>query len=148
MSTQIIKDPEVLHPILQEAIKIIQVDVIAKHNMPFRVFEMGRSAERHQYLISKGKTQDLLSRHLYNFSGDVPLYASAVDFVLYETRWSWNLRDSTVSSWYLLFGNLVLDRCPELEWCGYNRKATNYTHFELKQSVMIDNLDTIPCVVR
>ena len=67
-------------------------------------------------------------------------------YVFYDEKWSWNLRDSTIMSWYILFGNLVLDLCPELSWRGFNRKNVNYCHFELRQAIIIDNLDKFPCV--
>lgn len=86
--------------------------------------------------------------HLYNVENDPPLYATAIDYVYYNGKWSWNLRDGTVSSWYYLFGNLVLDICPELQWAGLHRKATNLNHFELRQSVILDSIETIPCVTK
>jgi len=149
MSTQVICDLEFLHPILQESCISIQTDVIRKYNMPFRLFETGRSTERHRHLLSKGRTQDVLSNHLYDFSDkDSPLYAIAVDFVYFDGKWSWNLRDKTILAWYELFGNLVLDRCPELEWGAVNRKRSNLNHFNLRSSVIEDRFETFPCILR
>jgi hypothetical protein len=138
---------DTLHPILAECVKKIQKDVIDQHNIPIRLFETGRSLERHKMLISKGRTKDCISGHLYNLENDPPLYTRAVDYVFYDGRWSWNLRDSTVTSWYNIFGNLVLDICPELEWSYMNRKAQNVNHFILKSYIIEKNLNKYPCVL-
>jgi len=112
-----------------------------------RLFETGRDHDRHEMLVKKGKTKDIVSRHLYNLQNVPPLLTTAVDYVYFDTKWSWNLRDSTVNSWYLTFGNLVLDVCPELQWSGMNRKSVNFCHFEIKRQVLVDNLKNTPCVV-
>jgi len=98
-------------------------------------------------LINKGKTKDIVSRHLYNLENDPPLYATAIDYVYYDKKWSWNLRDSTTISWYNLFGNLVLDCCPELSWGGFHRKSINYCHFELRYDIVLAKQEEIPCVM-
>ena len=116
---QVQNDVGLLHPVLREVCIRIQTEIIIRHNMPMKLFETGRSQKRHQHLLDKGRTQNLYSKHLFNLNDpDNLLYAAAVDFVHYDGKWSWNLRDQTVLSWYLLFGNLVLDLCPELEWHG------------------------------
>lgn len=149
MSTQVTSDLKYLHPLLIESCLNIQNSVIRKHAMPFRLFETGRSSERHQHLLTKGRTQDILSNHLYDFTTpDNPLYAIAVDFVYFDGKWSWNLRDKSILSWYTLFGNLVLDTCPELEWSEMNRKRSNLNHFSLRASVIEDNFDKYPCILR
>jgi len=136
-----------LHPILLPVLARIKQEVIIRHNVPMRIFETGREHDRHDALIKKGKTKDIISRHLYNMENDPPLYATAVDYVHFEGKWSWNLRDSSISAWYALFGNLVLDICPELEWAGFNRKGVNFCHFQLKESVIVNSFDTIPSVI-
>ena len=138
---------ETLHPILIQSVKKIQKDIIDPFSIPIRLFETGRSSERHEFLLKKGKTRNVLSRHIYDLNNSPPLYASAVDYVYYNNKWSWNLRNSTILAWYHLFGNLVSDVCPELNWFGYNRENINYCHFELKQSVIIQNLNKINCVL-
>lgn len=149
MSTQVVNDLKYLHPILSEACVKIQTEVIRKYNMPFRLFETGRNPERHQHLLSKGRTQDIFSNHLYDFSDpDAPLYAIAVDFVYFDGKWSWNLRDKSISAWYNLFGNIVLDVCPELSWAEMNRKRSNLNHFDLRASVIEDNFENFPCILR
>jgi len=142
------KSTDYVHPLLPPIIDRIEREIIVKHDAPFRLFETGRSHDRHQMLLQRGKTKDLISMHLYNVENDPPLYATAIDYVYYNGKWSWNLRDGTVSSWYYLFGNLVLDICPELQWAGLHRKATNLNHFELRQSVILDSIETIPCVTK
>ncbi len=140
------RDLHLLHPLLRESALKIQKEIINVYNVPIRVFETGRNSDRHSFLLSKGKTKDIVSCHLCNLLNDPPLYSTAIDYVFYDDKWSWNLRDSTVMSWYTLFGNLVLDLCPELQWSGMNRKAINFCHFKLKQDIIIANLKMIPCV--
>lgn len=144
---KILRSQEMCHPILIGCVEKIQTSILNKHNVPMRLFETGRTHDRHNMLIQRGKAREVMSRHLYNLDNDPPLYATAVDYVFYDKKWSWNLRDSTVQSWYILFGNLVLDECPELQWSGMHRKSVNYCHFELRRDVIIDNIDKIQCVV-
>lgn len=141
------RSTDTLHPVLVDCVRRINSQIIDAHNFPIRLFETGREHDRHDMLIHKGKTKDIISRHLYNLQNVPPLYATAVDYVYFDNKWSWNLRDSTTNSWYVLFGNLVLDLCPELQWSGMNRKSVNYCHFELKREVLILNLKNIPCVI-
>ena len=141
------RNTNTVHPILIKCIKIIQRDIIDGYNIPIRLFETGRNHDRHEMLLNKGKTKDLICMHIYNLENDPPLYATAVDYVYFDFKWSWNLRDSTTTAWYILFGNLVLDLCPELNWKGFSRKSVNLCHFELKQSVIKANLKEIPCVI-
>lgn len=135
-----------VHPILLSCSMRIDM-LIKKHNMPFKLFETGRQPDRHRALINKGKTKDLISRHLYKLENDPVLYCTAFDYVYYDGKWSWNLRNSSIIAWYILFGNLVLDECPELRWFGSQRKSINYCHFQLRKAVIIDNLDKFKCVV-
>lgn len=144
---QIIRSTNMLHPILLNCLNKIQKNVIDAHSVPMRLFETGRTHERHAQLLSKGKTRDVVSGHLFNLDNDPPLYTTSVEYVYYDGKWSWNLRDSTIQSWYYIFGNLVLDECPELEWGGNNRKQTNYCQFTLRYAIIIDKLGEFPCVV-
>lgn len=144
---KVIRELDMLHPILIDCVSRIQSKVIDRHNMPFRLFETGRSPSRHQGLIDKGKTRDLVSRHMYDMDNDPVLYSTAVDYVHFNKRWSWNIRDSSVRQWYKLFGNLVLDVCPELEWGGVDRKSTNYNHFQLRTIVIVEHMEDIPCIL-
>lgn len=148
MSTQVQTSLDMLHPIMKECCKRIQLEVIHKYNAPFKIFETGRTHERQQHLLNKGRTQNPLSKHLYSLDNDPPLYSVAVDYVYYkEIKWSWNLRDQTIMSWYSLFGNLVLDCCPELEWGANNRKSMNYTHFQLREDVVVEYFSKFPCII-
>lgn len=144
---KILRTTEMVHPILLDCVSRIQNEVIIKHTTPMRLFETGRTHDRHNTLIQKGKTKDIISRHLFNLENIPPLYATAVDYVYCDDKWSWNLRDSSVTAWYILFGNLVLDACPELSWSGIERKSINYCHFQLKESIIRNNFDKFPCVV-
>ena len=142
---KILRTTEMLHPVLIKSVNKIQ-KIIDQHNIPMRLFETGRTHKRHSILISKGKARDVISRQRFNLENDPPLYATGLEYVYYDNRWSWNLRDSSIKAWYELFGNLVLDACPELEWGGFNRKSTNYCYFQLRYAILVDNLDSIPCV--
>jgi len=144
---KILRSLDMLHPVLTSCVSRIQNEVINKHNIPIRLFETGREHDRHQTLLQRSKTQDVYSRHLFDLENDPPLYATAVDYVYYDKRWSWNLRDQTITSWYILFGNLVLDTCPELTWGGKNRKSTNFNHFALRDGVIAEFMDKYPCTV-
>ena len=135
------------HPLLIECIERVNKEILTRHLAPMRLFETDRTHDRHNMLIQRGKTKDVISRHLSNMQNDPPLYCTAIDYVYYDERWSWNLRDGSISAWYILFGNLVLDVCPELEWSGMNRKSVNYCHFQLRRAVIIDKLDKYPCVI-
>lgn len=144
---KIVRTTEATHPILVNCINRIQKNIIDLHSIPIRVFETERDHERHNILIKKGKTRNIVSRHLFNLDNDPPLYNTAVDYVYYDEKWSWNLRNNTIKSWYVLFGNLVLDLCPELDWAGLDRKSVNYCHFQLKENIIFNNLDGCPCVL-
>jgi len=144
---KIYRNLNVLHPVLAQCARKIQSSIIDTYNVPMRLFETGRDHERHEMLINRGKTKNIVSRHLYNLENDPPLYATAIDYVHYDKKWSWNLRDGTTTAWYILFANLVLDACPELKWGGSNRKSVNFCHFELSKEIIISKLDEIPCVV-
>ena len=143
---KVIRNIDMCHPILIDCIEKID-EKIKKHKIPIRLFETGRTHDRHELLIQKGKSRDIMSRHIFDMNLDPPLYATAVDYVYYNTKWSWNLRDETILCWYKLFGNLVLDICPELNWYGLNRKVKNYCHFQLRSEIIIDNIENIPCVI-
>ena len=144
---KVLRDMSVVHPLLVAATGKIQKEVIDAYNIPFRLFETGRTHGRQQALLSKGRTKDVISRHLYNLGNDPALFCTAVDYVYYDGKWSWNLRDNTIAQWYSLFGNLVLDACPEIEWGGNQRKNVNYTHFQLRRAVIVDSIDKFNCVV-
>lgn len=135
-----------VHPILKRCVPVID-ELIDQHSMPFRLFETGRAHDRHQSLLNKGRTKDVVSEHLFDLSITPPLYATAVDYVYYDGRWSWNLRDETIKSWYMLFGNLVVDALPVLEWGGFDRKNVNVTHFRLKKDTVLANIEQYPCVL-
>ncbi len=143
---KIIRTVDPLHPILKLSVQKIQ-NLIDIHNIPIRLFETGRLHERHEFLLQRGKTREVISKHIFNLNSEPKLYATAVDYVYFDNKWSWNLRDSTVFSWYVLFGNLVLDNCPEINWYGLNRKSQNFTHFELKSSIIEQNINNYPCVI-
>ena len=144
---RVVRDLSMVHPVLVADIARIQKEVIDAHNMPFRLFETGRFHDRQQALLNKGRTKDPLSRHLFDLSNEPKRYCTAVDYVYYDGKWSWNLRDTTIAHWYLLFGNLVLDACNTLEWGGNSRSNVNYTHFQLRRDAIIHNITEVQCAV-
>jgi hypothetical protein len=86
-------------------------------------------------LIAKRKQRTLVTRYLVDLDSDPQIFSTAVNYVYYTSRWSWDLRDMTVKRWYQLFGELVMDLCPNIEWAGYWRSNVDYTNFQLKQAV-------------
>lgn len=145
---KVLRDFNSVHPVLVSNIQKITKSIIDPHSMPFRIFETGRLPARHAELLSRGKTTELLSKHIFDLEIDPPLYCTAVDFVYYDEKWSWNLRDSTILNWYKLFGNMVSDMCPDLYWKGLDRQNTNYSHFELTDDCISFYMDKYPCIVR
>ena len=147
MITTVNRNIDSCHPLLQESIQKIQT-LIRKHNLPFCLFETERSHERQEWLLKTGKMKFPNSGHMCNLDNSPPLYTTTVAFVCKQDgRWSWNLRDSTTQAWYKLFGNLVLDVCPELAWGGLDRHNQDYTSFQLRSQIIYSSLDTFPCVL-
>lgn len=144
--SKIIKDLRVVHPLLKTAHHRIQKEVIDAYNIPMRLFETGRTTERHMQLVNKGKENSLISPFIFNLESDPILYSTALSYVYFDQKWSWNLRDGTIRYWYLLFGNLILDECPELEWGANNRKNQNFSLFSLNSVTVNSNQNKIPCV--
>lgn len=140
----VLRDQEYLHPTLREEVKRIQREVIERHRAPFRIFETARTAERQMDLIKKRKQRTLVTRYLMDLNSAPPIYSTAVNYVYYTSRWSWDLRDMKIKRWYQLFGELVLDLCPKLEWAGYWRSNIDYTNFQIKQAVCTDEGIIIP----
>lgn len=140
----VIRSLEYLHPVLRAEIRKVQKDVIDLHRAPFRVFETARTPERQMALAQKGKARTLISRYVFDLDADPPLYSTAVNFVYYTNRWSWDLRNRTIKRWYELFGELVLDECPSLVWAGNWRHNEDYSYFELSQDVCTRHDIVIP----
>lgn len=128
----VIRDIEVLHPVLQNCVERIKKGVIERHSAPFRLFETGRTPSRQESLYKKGKVLSLDSQQFFDVEADPPQYATGFNYVYFDgDGWSWNVRDAKIKAWYMLFGELVLDICPEVRWGGYDRKGVDYTYFEL-----------------
>lgn len=130
---KILRDKKYLHPKLAQAVTVIERELIERHQMPFRLFETGRSLMRQKYLVDRGLDNSMGSAHL--IEKGVLEVTGAVDFVFFENAWSWNLRNQTVLRWYQLFGELVVNLCPELWWAGHSRMYIDYTHFELRREI-------------
>lgn len=103
-------------------------NLIEEHEMPFHVFETGRTIERQKLLVEQRKERALIT-DLY-FSLDKPIKLStAIKIVYYKDHWSWDIRNSTIKAWYLLLGELTLDSTNDIGWGGTWRKHQDYTHF-------------------
>jgi hypothetical protein len=125
----------VLHPVLQKIVPVIQREIIDPHNIPMRIFETGRTVARQQELVTKKKARTLVSRYIYDLGCSPALYSSAISYVFYDTSWSWNIRNLLIRRWFELFGELVMDQFSDrLEWGGYWRRHVDYTYFQVRQS--------------
>ena len=70
-----------LHPLLIDCVKRIQSQIIDAHNVPIRLFETGREHNRHEILINRGKTKNIISNHLYNLEND-PMIIRAIIVII------------------------------------------------------------------
>lgn len=134
---QALRDVELLHPVLRDHMVTIQRDVIARHSMPFRLFETGRTKERQADMVEKRRERTLITQQFFDLDRDPPLYSTGFNLVYYVRRWSWDVRNRRILAWYQLLGELVLDAVPDLEWAGYWRSCSNYTYFQLRRSVLV-----------
>lgn len=141
---KVLRDPELLHPILRAHIEHIQREVIERHSLPFRLFETGRTRERQADLVEKRRARTLVSRQFFDLDRDPPLYATGFNFVYFSQRWSWDVRNRTIVAWYQILGELSLDLVPDLEWAGYWRSCSDYTFFQLRHSVLVREGIVIP----
>lgn len=130
---KILRDTTYLHPRLAKAVRQIETELIQRHMLPFRLFETGRFVVRQKLLVDRGLDNSMASAHL--IMPGVIEQSAAVDFVYFDNAWSWNLRNQTVLRWYQLFGELVVNVCPDLWWSGHSRTYIDYTHFELKREI-------------
>lgn len=141
---QVLRDPELLHPVLREHVASIQREVIERHSMPFKLFETGRTRERQADLVEKRRARTLVSRQFFDLDRDPELYSTGFNLVHFSRRWSWDVRNRTIVAWYQLLGELVLDLVPDLEWAGYWRSCSDYTFFQLRHSVLVREGIVIP----
>ncbi len=132
-----IRDLDILHPVLREAVGIVQENVIERYSMPFRIFETGRTMKRQRMLLDKRKVNSVMSPLFFNVDHDPPIYSTALVYVYYDGRWSWEIKKPTIKRWYQLFGELVLDESPVLMWGGYFRSSMDYTLFELRPEAKV-----------
>lgn len=135
---QQLREIELLHPRIRRCIHEINKEVINRHSAPFRLFECARTTSRQAQLVEKGRQKTLVSRLIYNMDSDPPVYSTAFHYVYFtaDTGWSWNIRSATISAWYHLFAQLVLDQCPMLDWGGYMRDNVDFSYFELRSSLL------------
>jgi len=141
---QVLRDVELLHPILRGHIEHIQHEVIERHSMPFRLFETGRTRERQADLVEKRRARTLVSRQFFDLDREPALYSTGFNLVHFSRRWSWDVRNRTIVAWYQILGELVLDLVSDLEWAGYWRSCSDYTFFQLRHSVLLREGIVIP----
>ncbi len=134
---QVLRDVELLHPVLREHVRRIQHEIVERHSMPFKLFETGRTRERQADLVEKRRARTLVSQQFFDLEREPAMYATGFNLVHFSRRWSWDVRNRTILSWYQLLGELVLDLVPDLEWAGYWRSCSDYTYFQLRRSVLV-----------
>lgn len=101
------------------AIEILEL--IAAHNLPFKVFETLRTKERQEELFKKGTTKTMNSKHLEG---------NAIDFVVFiDGKWSW---ENKHRFYYDFLGALVNSRLSgKVRWGGNFKSFYDGPHFEL-----------------
>lgn len=101
--------------------------LIFHHKLPIKRFETLRYPERQAYLVEKGYSKTLKSRHLPNERGK----SEAVDYVVHiDGKWSW---DRQHFFWYEFLGELVLSKYSNvLEWGGRWKSFKDLPHYQLK----------------
>lgn len=134
---QVLRDVELLHPLLREHVRRIQHEIVDRHSMPFRLFETGRTRERQADLVEKRRARTLISQQFFDLDKTPALYSTGFNLVHFSRRWSWDVRNRTILAWYQLVGELILDLVPDLEWAGYWRSCSDYTYFQLRRSVLV-----------
>ena len=96
------------------------------YDLPFAIFETGRTIERQIWLRSHGKSKTLLSKHLKG---------EAFDMVLKNPDWSWDY-DNNKSLWHTLgylvpfFAGKYLGY--DIVWGGTWKNFKDFPHFQYK----------------
>lgn len=123
MSNEVIRDINLLVPELQDIVKKLQMDLIM-FNIPIRVFETKRTAERQAMLVQQGYSKTLKSKHIEG---------KACDFVVYiNNQWSW---DNKYEYLYRMFGALTT-KYSNIVWGG--QKWANWNKENYKWSGFLD----------
>lgn len=107
------------------------------HNLPFVVFETGRTIERQETLVKNKVSWTMKSKHLVEIvDNNIVRYSNAIDLVLfYDRKYSWaNIGDYAQQrrdlSMYKMLVQMV-SRYNEFDIvCGGNWKTPDYPHFE------------------
>lgn len=116
--------------LLDDKLKPIAIwieDTIQYHRLPMKRFETLRYLERQKYLLSKGYSKTLNSRHLPNEFGK----SEAVDYVVnIDGMWSWA---NEHKFYYDFLGALVRHRYGDkIMWGGDFRTFYDGPHYQLK----------------
>ena len=140
MGARIIRDLDYLHPELREIVAAIDEHVIVPHRVPIRLFETARTEERQLSLVRMRKANTVITRFVFNLDQSPPVYSTAVSYVHFVDRWSWDLRTRLIKRWYELFGELVIDLFGDrLFWGGDRRVGEDLTYFELSDQFCREN---------
>ncbi len=122
------------------------------HQLPFDVFETGRTLERQKQLKAKGVSKTLNSKHLVIIKNGIILQKSkAVDLVLHckyngKMVWSWaNYGDKAQRdrdmAYYKMLSVMITTRYPELLKKSFINRVINggqWKHFKDWPHVEID----------
>ena len=101
--------------------------LIFQHKLPIKRFETLRYPERQAYLVEKGYSKTLKSRHLPNKYGK----SEAVDYVVFiDNRWSWDIAHHY---WFEFLGELVMDNySSHIQWGGRWKSFRDLPHYQLR----------------
>ena len=101
--------------------------LIFNHKLPIKRFETLRYPERQAYLVEKGYSKTMNSRHLPNAYGK----SEAVDYVVnIDGKWSWG---NEHLFWYEFLGELVMSNYSNhLTWGGRWKSFRDLPHYQLK----------------
>jgi hypothetical protein len=90
---------ELLHPVFREKVKVL-IDKLAAENIPLRLFEGYRFAERQHRLYSQGRTAPGARVTKADAWQSYHQYGVACDFVLYiDGKWSWQTSGKFKKYW-------------------------------------------------
>lgn len=112
-----------LVPELKDIVNQLMTD-LNYHNIPAVVFETGRSLKRQKYLLKRGTSRTLKSKHLLGRAVDIVVLDS-------ENKPTWKEK---YLYYYLMIGALGVYKYG-LRWGGNWRTIKDYPHFYLDKKV-------------
>ena len=97
--------------------------MIKYHRLPLRVYETGRSVERQRWLVGRGASKTMRSKHLKG---------RAVDYVVkINGDWSWKKEHHF---WIEILAKVVKNKFPELKWGGSFKNFYDFPHYQLRNA--------------